>query len=125
MNRILLLASLVFLSVSPFKSILTLKNATGQEKETAPIATKSAGNADVLKVMETFQGKGALADGSLPTPAIDAVKQFKVAAGVQMELVASEPTVMQPLSMNFDERGRLWVVQYRQYPFPAGLKVIR
>ncbi len=27
--------------------------------------------------------------------------------------------------MSFDERGRLWVVQYLQYPFPAGLKVVR
>ncbi len=26
--------------------------------------------------------------------------------------------------MNFDERGRLWVVQYRQYPYPEGLKVL-
>ena len=127
MNRILLFLSLfAFVAVSPFKSFLTLKSATGQEKGAAPpIATQSAGNADVLEVMETFQGKGVLSDGSLPTPAVDAVKQFKVAAGVQMELVAAEPTVMQPLSMNFDERGRLWVVQYRQYPFPAGLKVIR
>jgi len=127
MNRILLFLSLfAFVAVSPFKSFLTLKSATGQEKGAAPpIATQSAGNADVLEVMETFQGKGILSDGSLPTPAVDAVKQFKVAAGVQMELVAAEPTVMQPLSMNFDERGRLWVVQYRQYPFPAGLKVIR
>ena len=24
----------------------------------------------------------------------------------------------------FDERGRLWVVQYLQYPFPAGLKMV-
>ena len=30
----------------------------------------------------------------------------------------------QPLYVTFDERGRMWVVQYRQYPFPAGLKVV-
>src|SRR4029079_12470738 len=35
-----------------------------------------------------------------------------------------EPAVEQPLFMTFDRRGRLWVVQYRQYPFPAGLKVV-
>ncbi len=107
--------------------------ALGQEKESASsspseaasLKSEAAGNADVLKVMQTFQGKGALSDGSSPTPASDAVKQFKVADGVKIELVAAEPTVMQPLSMNFDDRGRMWVVQYRQYPFPAGLKVIR
>ena len=27
--------------------------------------------------------------------------------------------------MTFDSRGRLWVVQYLQYPFPAGLKVVK
>ena len=27
--------------------------------------------------------------------------------------------------MNFDRRGRLWVVQYLQYQFPAGLKITR
>jgi putative membrane-bound dehydrogenase-like protein len=27
--------------------------------------------------------------------------------------------------MHFDERGRLWVVEYLQYPFPAGLKVVK
>src|SRR5580700_8615228 len=30
--------------------------------------------------------------------------------------------VRQPVSACFDERGRLWVVEYLQYPNPAGLK---
>ncbi|MCI0620442.1 MAG: hypothetical protein L0387_01995 [Acidobacteria bacterium] len=42
-----------------------------------------------------------------------------------MEVVASEPAIRQPLNLHFDERGRLWVVQYIQYPFPAGLKVVK
>ncbi len=37
-------------------------------------------------------------------------------------LAAAEPEVRQPLYINFDERGRMWVVQYLQYPFPAGLE---
>ncbi|MEM7391418.1 MAG: PVC-type heme-binding CxxCH protein, partial [Verrucomicrobiota bacterium] len=39
-------------------------------------------------------------------------------------LMLHEPLVAQPLFMMFDERDRLWVVQYRQYPFPAGLKMV-
>ena len=35
-----------------------------------------------------------------------------------------DPIIAQPVSMNFDERGRLWVMQYLQYPFPAGLKIL-
>jgi putative heme-binding domain-containing protein len=42
-----------------------------------------------------------------------------------MEVVASEPLIAQPLNLHFDERGRLWVVQYLQYPFPAGLKILK
>ena len=50
--------------------------------------------------------------------------QFKIADGFKMETVLREPAVRQPLCMNFDERGRLWITQYMQFPFPAGLKVI-
>src|SRR5262249_57721409 len=36
----------------------------------------------------------------------------------------AEPMVRQPVSACFDERGRLWVVEYLQYPNPAGLKPV-
>src|SRR5687768_17669137 len=32
--------------------------------------------------------------------------------------------VRQPVNISFDERGRMWVVQYLQYPSPAGLKPV-
>jgi len=32
--------------------------------------------------------------------------------------------VQQPLHLSFDERGRLWVVQYIQYPDPAGIREV-
>ena len=41
-----------------------------------------------------------------------------------VDLVLSEPLVAQPTHLSFDERGRMWVAQYRQYPYPAGLKMI-
>ncbi|HWA86816.1 MAG TPA: PVC-type heme-binding CxxCH protein [Opitutus sp.] len=41
-----------------------------------------------------------------------------------IDRVLQEPVVAQPVFLNFDERGRMWVVQYRQYPTPAGLKVV-
>jgi putative membrane-bound dehydrogenase-like protein len=43
---------------------------------------------------------------------------------LQIEQVLAEPTVAQPLFCNFDERGRMWVMQYLQYPNPAGLKIV-
>src|SRR5438552_18452052 len=59
-----------------------------------------------------------------PLSPAEALKHFKVPDGLAVDLIAHEPTVRQPLYLNFDERGRMWVVQYRQYPFPAGLKVV-
>ncbi|MBL9212414.1 MAG: hypothetical protein JNL92_18275 [Opitutaceae bacterium] len=40
-----------------------------------------------------------------------------------IDLLAREPVIAQPVFLNFDERGRMWVVQYLQYPEPAGLKI--
>ena len=41
-----------------------------------------------------------------------------------VETVLAEPAITKPLYINFDERGRMWLVQYRQYPWPAGLKLL-
>jgi putative heme-binding domain-containing protein len=49
---------------------------------------------------------------------------FKVADDLQIDQLLTEPAVRQPVFINFDERGRLWVVQYLQYPDPAGLKML-
>ena len=49
---------------------------------------------------------------------------FKIPDDLQVDLVLAEPIVSQPLFMNFDERGRLWVMQYLQYPEPEGLRLI-
>jgi putative membrane-bound dehydrogenase-like protein len=50
---------------------------------------------------------------------------MQVPDGFQVKLVASEPAIRQPVTMSFDDRGRLWVIQYLQYPNPAGLKPVK
>ena len=57
------------------------------------------------------------------SPPAEALRAFKTIEGLTMELVASEPVIRQPVDLHFDDRGRLWVVQYLQYPFPAGLGI--
>ena len=42
--------------------------------------------------------------------------------GLKANLYASEPDIRQPILVKFDDRGRLWTIQYLQYPNPAGLK---
>jgi putative membrane-bound dehydrogenase-like protein len=64
----------------------------------------------------------ARADGGL-TPA-EAVARMRLPEGLRAEIVAAEPDVRQPVAACFDERGRLWVVEYLQYPNPAGLKPV-
>jgi putative membrane-bound dehydrogenase-like protein len=58
------------------------------------------------------------------TPA-EAEKQMKLPPGFTARVVAHEPMVRQPVSMSFDERGRMWVLQYLQYPNPNGLKPVK
>jgi putative heme-binding domain-containing protein len=41
-----------------------------------------------------------------------------------VESLLHEPLVAQPTHLSYDERGRLWVSQYRQYPYPAGVRMI-
>ena len=64
-------------------------------------------------------------DDTPPTPPQDAVKRFKTRSDVAIDLMASEPDVEQPLYASWDSKGRMWVTQYRQYQFPAGLKIVR
>ena len=54
-----------------------------------------------------------------------AVQRMKVADGFEVRLVASEPAIRQPVTMSFDARGRIWLIQYLQYPNPAGLKAVK
>jgi putative membrane-bound dehydrogenase-like protein len=55
----------------------------------------------------------------------EAVRHMKVADGLKVQLVASEPTIAQPVCIEFDDQRRLWVIQYLQYPNPAGLNRVK
>ncbi|MEZ6086885.1 MAG: c-type cytochrome [Pirellulaceae bacterium] len=43
-------------------------------------------------------------------------KQFELHPDLKIELVACEPQVIDPVASAFDESGRLWVVEMRDYP---------
>jgi len=92
----------------------------GSEK-TSP---SNAGSERVAEVMKNYKGRGVLADGSSPTPVDKALKMFRMRKGFEIEKVAAEPDVRQPLFLTWDSRGRLWVSLYLQYQFPAGLKIV-
>lgn len=72
----------------------------------------------LLGVSLFFGNLSILAQGFAPD---EAVQKMTVADGFKVDLVASEPMIAQPVCIEFDDRGRLWVIQYLQYPNPAGL----
>ena len=45
--------------------------------------------------------------------------QLVTPPGFEVELVASEPDIRKPMNIAFDDRGRLWVTDTIEYPFPA------
>lgn len=54
-----------------------------------------------------------------PGPALspaEAIAKMEVPEGFQVELVASEPDIMNPVAMTIDERGRFWITESFEYP---------
>src|SRR5205085_5432868 len=46
-------------------------------------------------------------------------RAFHLPPGFEAQLVASEPEIGKPMNMAFDAKGRLWITQSREYPFPV------
>ncbi|MHB1557449.1 MAG: PVC-type heme-binding CxxCH protein [Isosphaeraceae bacterium] len=45
-------------------------------------------------------------------------RALHVPPGFEVQLVAAEPDIQKPLNIAFDDLGRLWVTDTREYPFP-------
>lgn len=62
-----------------------------------------------------------LADDAPPGPGSplspeESLRHFQLDNGLRVELVAAEPEVVDPVSIAFDEEGRMYVVEMRDYP---------
>jgi hypothetical protein len=51
-----------------------------------------------------------------PLPASASMRHMRLPRGFRVELFASEPDIVKPISMAFDGRGRLWVIESLDYP---------
>ncbi|MEP6664531.1 MAG: PVC-type heme-binding CxxCH protein, partial [Verrucomicrobiota bacterium] len=51
-----------------------------------------------------------------PKSPAEALSSFRVAPGFKIELVASEPLVIDPVHFDWGADGKLWVVEMRDYP---------
>jgi mono/diheme cytochrome c family protein/glucose/arabinose dehydrogenase len=56
-------------------------------------------------------GVQKVSDESPPLPPKEALKTFYMPPGYHVELVASEPLVQEPVALDWDLQGRLWVVE--------------
>ncbi|MDN3690376.1 DUF7133 domain-containing protein [Cyclobacterium jeungdonense] len=107
-------------SISMALLVIFLVGCEQQEKFEHSLAA----NEDVAQYMENFEGRGDLTDpDSRPTDPEKSIQAFRLPEDLKLELVLSEPDIVQPIHMSFDQQGRLWVVQYQQYPYPEGLKI--
>jgi putative membrane-bound dehydrogenase-like protein len=50
-----------------------------------------------------------------PKEPADALKTFRLRPGFRIELVAAEPLLRSPVAVDFDENGRLFVVEFPEY----------
>lgn len=51
----------------------------------------------------------------------ESLKWFQLDDGLRIEIAAAEPEVVDPVTVRFDEDGRMWVAEYCDYPNgPAG-----
>ena len=80
---------------------LSLHSASGQPK-------------GALKLADVPVPKPRL--GSLPLSPQESLKKIHVIEGYEVELVAAEPLVLDPVAFDWDERGRLWVAEMADYP---------
>lgn len=53
---------------------------------------------------------------SLPLSPEESLKKWHVREGYRVELAAAEPVVLDPVAFDWDEKGRLWVVEMADYP---------
>ena len=53
-----------------------------------------------------------------PNEPAEALRTFQTRDGFRMEIVAHEPQVTSPVAAAYDEDGRLFVVEMRDYPDP-------
>ncbi len=68
---------------------------------------------------------------SQPLPPEESAKKWHIREGYRIELVAAEPVVLDPVAFDWDEQGRLWVIEMADYPLgmdgngKAGGRVVR
>src|SRR4051812_15267684 len=67
-------------------------------------------------VVPNYENRDPAPKYQLPFTADDSMKFIQVPAEFRLELFAKEPDIIEPIAFNFDERGRLWIIEAIDYP---------
>ncbi len=120
-----------WLSSSVEEEVAAYHALVGEERagHRGVVAADKAGRRDMIdSVMKRFEGNTNVhsnVEGKGDAQDPEAARgMLQLGQGLAVDTVLHEPVVRQPLYVDFDERGRLWVVQYIQYPDPAGLELL-
>ncbi|HZA34593.1 MAG TPA: PVC-type heme-binding CxxCH protein, partial [Vicinamibacterales bacterium] len=63
-----------------------------------------------------YENRNPAPQYQMPLSAKESMKFIQHPAEFRLELFASEPDIVKPITFSFDERGRLWVIEARDYP---------
>ncbi|MEX0610665.1 MAG: PVC-type heme-binding CxxCH protein [Pirellulales bacterium] len=76
----------------------------------------------LVLIASLSQRTTALAQGFSPQ---EAERRITALDGIHIKIFAAEPHVRQAIFVKCDDRGRVWTIQYLQYPSPAGLERVK
>jgi putative heme-binding domain-containing protein len=90
----------------------------------AASAAAAMGLACVCSLAPVAPPRSAVADGVLVAPSDPLTPEaekakIRLPPGFEIQLVAAEPDIHKPMNLNFDDRGRLWVTDTVEYPWPV------
>lgn len=73
---------------------------------------------NALEIIEGVRGGRHWVDDKTAPPKspADSLEALQIEPGMEIQLVASEPLVKDPVAIAFDQRGRMFVVEYGDYP---------
>src|SRR5882672_1462937 len=100
-----------------FSAVLCLLSSPARSADYRPDLKKNLG----FPIYTNQPAGKQITSNQLPatTPALspeETRKKIQVPPGFEVRLFASEPEVVNPVAMTWDERGRLWVVELYEYP---------
>ena len=67
-------------------------------------------------VVPNYENRDPAPKYQLPFTPDESMKFIQVPAEFKLELFAKEPDIIEPIAFNFDERGRLWIIEAINYP---------